>query len=91
MCIPCRQSGAKLSIREHDSDPTQKTVDMEGSLEQIEHATRLVRQFLAEKVAAMQANQMGPPGTVMPRPVEHRALRGPKLGPLAGRGVVWQD
>lgn len=63
--VLCRQSGAKVSIREHDSDPTQKTVDMEGSLEQIEYATRLVRQFLAEKVAAMQANQMGPPGTHM--------------------------
>ncbi|KAL2653782.1 hypothetical protein R1flu_021910 [Riccia fluitans] len=44
-----RMTGAKLSIREHDTDPNMRNVEMEGSLEQIEHASEMVRQFLQNR------------------------------------------
>jgi len=41
-----RLTGAKLSIREHETDVNMRNVEMEGTYEQIEHATEMVRQFL---------------------------------------------
>ncbi|KAL2642089.1 hypothetical protein R1flu_009676 [Riccia fluitans] len=40
----CRLTGAKLSIREHETDPTLRNVEMEGSFEQIKQASSMVRQ-----------------------------------------------
>lgn len=48
-------SGAKVGIRDHESDSSKRNVEMEGSLEQIDYASRLIRQYLAERQAT------GPP------------------------------
>ncbi|GJP45645.1 hypothetical protein CLOM_g5008 [Closterium sp. NIES-68] len=50
-----RQSGARVAVRDHESDTNLRNVEMEGSLEQIEYATRMVRQHLAERAS------QGPP------------------------------
>ncbi|CAM6029334.1 unnamed protein product [Sphagnum balticum] len=44
-----RLTGAKLSIREHETDVNMRNVEMEGTYEQIEHATEMVRQFLQQR------------------------------------------
>ena len=49
-------SGAKVGIRDHEGDSSKRNVEMEGSLEQIEYASRLIRQYLAERSVS------GPPG-----------------------------
>ncbi|KAG6549827.1 hypothetical protein Mapa_008808 [Marchantia paleacea] len=55
-----RLTGAKLSIREHESDPNMRNVEMEGSFEQIEHASEMVRQFLQNRdVVAPKAAALG--------------------------------
>ncbi|KAI5065231.1 hypothetical protein GOP47_0019926 [Adiantum capillus-veneris] len=44
-----RATGAKLFIRDHESDATLKNVEMEGSLDQIKLASGMVRELLANK------------------------------------------
>ncbi|XVF56017.1 hypothetical protein PTKIN_Ptkin06aG0082700 [Pterospermum kingtungense] len=43
----CRQTGAKLSIREHESDPTLRNIELEGSFEQIQQASAMVRELIS--------------------------------------------
>ncbi|CAM6031601.1 unnamed protein product [Sphagnum compactum] len=45
----CRLTGAKISIREHESDPTLRNVEMEGSFEQIKQASQMVREVLMHR------------------------------------------
>ncbi|XP_078438145.1 zinc finger CCCH domain-containing protein 14-like [Wolffia australiana] len=42
----CRLTGAKLSIREHESDPGLRNIEMEGSFEQIKQASAMVRELI---------------------------------------------
>ena len=42
----CRQTGAKLSIREHESDPNLRNIELEGSFEQIKEASNMVKELL---------------------------------------------
>ncbi|KAK7285490.1 hypothetical protein RJT34_20263 [Clitoria ternatea] len=42
----CRQTGAKLSIREHESDPNLRNIELEGSFEQIKEASNMVKDLL---------------------------------------------
>ncbi|XVE96097.1 hypothetical protein REPUB_Repub02eG0191800 [Reevesia pubescens] len=42
----CRRTGAKLSIREHESDPTLRNIELEGSFEQINEASAMVRELI---------------------------------------------
>ncbi|KAH7315544.1 hypothetical protein KP509_21G054400 [Ceratopteris richardii] len=44
-----RASGAKIFIRDHESDSALKNVEMEGSLDQIKLASSMVRELLANK------------------------------------------
>ncbi|MCO5602338.1 hypothetical protein L7F22_056468 [Adiantum nelumboides] len=44
-----RATGAKLYIRDHESDGSLKNVEMEGSLDQIKLASGMVRELLANK------------------------------------------
>lgn len=53
-CRCCVGTGAKLSIREHESDANMRNVEMEGTYEQIERATEMVRQFLQHREIAPQ-------------------------------------
>ncbi|XP_021283336.1 zinc finger CCCH domain-containing protein 14-like [Herrania umbratica] len=43
----CRRTGAKLSIREHESDPTLRNIELEGSFEQIKQASAMVRELIS--------------------------------------------
>ncbi|GBG77330.1 hypothetical protein CBR_g23661 [Chara braunii] len=45
----CKLTGAKLSVRDHETDTNLRNVEMEGSLEQIEKASSMVRQFLMQR------------------------------------------
>lgn len=42
----CRVTGAKLSIREHDSDPNLKNIELEGSFDQINQASAMVHELI---------------------------------------------
>ncbi|KAJ4838137.1 hypothetical protein Tsubulata_037466 [Turnera subulata] len=41
-----RQSGAKLSIREHETDPNLRNIELEGSFEQINQASTMVKELI---------------------------------------------
>ncbi|KAL3533924.1 hypothetical protein ACH5RR_007445 [Cinchona calisaya] len=43
----CRQTGAKLGIREHESDPNLRNIELEGTFEQIQQASAMVRELIA--------------------------------------------
>ncbi|XP_054801008.1 zinc finger CCCH domain-containing protein 14-like isoform X2 [Prosopis cineraria] len=42
----CRQTGAKLTIRDHESDPNLRNIELEGSFEQIKNASNMVKELL---------------------------------------------
>ncbi|XP_072970089.1 zinc finger CCCH domain-containing protein 14-like [Typha angustifolia] len=42
----CRITGAKLAIREHESDPNLRNIELEGSFDQIKHASAMVRELI---------------------------------------------
>ncbi|KAG8646844.1 hypothetical protein MANES_09G034900v8 [Manihot esculenta] len=48
----CRQTGAKLSIREHETDPNLRNIEFEGSFEQIKQASAMVSDLIASVSAA---------------------------------------
>ncbi|XP_061364447.1 zinc finger CCCH domain-containing protein 14-like isoform X4 [Gastrolobium bilobum] len=56
----CRQTGAKLSIREHESDPNLRNIELEGSFEQIEQASNMVKDLLV--TLSMSAPPKSTPG-----------------------------
>lgn len=43
----CRVTGAKLSIRDHESDPNLRNIELEGSFDQIKQANAMVRELIA--------------------------------------------
>ncbi|RRT36660.1 hypothetical protein B296_00041419 [Ensete ventricosum] len=42
----CRMTGAKLSIRDHESDPNLRNIELEGSFDQIKQASAMVRELI---------------------------------------------
>ncbi|XP_077254155.1 zinc finger CCCH domain-containing protein 31-like [Tasmannia lanceolata] len=42
----CRVTGAKLAIREHESDPNLRNIELEGTFDQIKQASTLVRELI---------------------------------------------
>lgn len=48
----CRVTGAKLSIRDHDSDPNLRNIELEGSFDQIKQASAMVRELILNLSAA---------------------------------------
>ncbi|KAF8398499.1 hypothetical protein HHK36_017428 [Tetracentron sinense] len=42
----CRITGAKLSIREHESDPNLRNIELEGTFDQIKQASAMVRELI---------------------------------------------
>lgn len=66
----CRQTGAKLSIREHESDPNVRNIELEGTVEQIEEAGAMVRELIVtvsmngpSKSSGMQGGPPAPGGS----------------------------
>lgn len=42
----CRVTGAKLSIRDHESDPNLRNIELEGTFDQIKQATAMVQELI---------------------------------------------
>lgn len=42
----CRQTGVKLSVRDHETDEKQKNIELEGSFDQIQEASAMVREII---------------------------------------------
>ncbi|KAK6925706.1 K Homology domain, type 1, partial [Dillenia turbinata] len=62
----CRLTGAKLSIREHDSDSNLRNIELEGTFDQIKQATAVVRELIVNVSSAAgppskNAGAHGPP------------------------------
>ncbi|VVB13490.1 unnamed protein product [Arabis nemorensis] len=51
----CRQTGVKLSILEHETDPNLKNIELEGTLEQISAASGMVRELIGRLGSAAAA------------------------------------
>ncbi|KAK4378049.1 hypothetical protein RND71_004345 [Anisodus tanguticus] len=49
----CRQTGAKLAIRDHETDANLRNIELEGTFEQISQASAMVRELI---------NSLGPVG-----------------------------
>ncbi|KAK4789724.1 hypothetical protein SAY86_017028 [Trapa natans] len=58
----CRLTGVKLSIRDHESDPSLRNIELEGSFEQIQQASAMVRDLIDN------AGSSGPAGRNKPMP-----------------------
>ncbi|KAL6844410.1 hypothetical protein ACP4OV_026083 [Aristida adscensionis] len=68
----CRVTGVKLSIRDHESDPNLKNIELEGNFDQIKQASNMVGELIATisasmppknpSVAAAPAGRGGGPG-----------------------------
>ncbi|RWR82868.1 zinc finger protein [Cinnamomum micranthum f. kanehirae] len=56
----CHITGAKLSIREHEADPNLRNIELEGTFDQIKHASAMVREFIVDIGTAM-APMKNPP------------------------------
>uniref|UniRef100_A0A0D6R3W9 C3H1-type domain-containing protein n=1 Tax=Araucaria cunninghamii TaxID=56994 RepID=A0A0D6R3W9_ARACU len=53
----CRITGAKLAIRDHDSNSNLKNIELEGTFEQIQQASAMVRELIMHTSAAAPAKQ----------------------------------
>ncbi|KGN59309.1 zinc finger CCCH domain-containing protein 14 [Cucumis sativus] len=51
----CRRTGAKLSIRDHESDPNLRNIELEGSFDQIKEASAMVQELI------VTVSMAGPP------------------------------
>ncbi|RCV15071.1 hypothetical protein SETIT_3G029300v2 [Setaria italica] len=49
----CRVAGVKLSIRDHESDPNLKNIELEGNFDQIKQASNMVSDLIASISASM--------------------------------------
>ena len=63
----CRLTGAKLSIRDHESDPNLRNIELEGTFDQIKQASQMVRELIVNIGSAS-----GPPP-----PQKNSAMGGP--------------
>jgi len=61
----CRVTGAKLAIREHESDANLRNIELEGTISQINNASEMVRELLmnvsAAGTAPVKAPAVAPP------------------------------
>ncbi|CDP16484.1 unnamed protein product [Coffea canephora] len=48
----CHTTGAKLAIRDHDSDPNSENIKLEGTFNQIKQATQMVCELIANVTPA---------------------------------------
>ncbi|KAL0452988.1 UNVERIFIED_CONTAM: Zinc finger CCCH domain-containing protein 14 [Sesamum latifolium] len=62
-----RQTGAKLAIREHETDPNLRNIELEGTFEQIKQASAMVRELI------VSIGSGGVPGKAVGRPGGHAA------------------
>uniref|UniRef100_A0A0D9WAV2 C3H1-type domain-containing protein n=1 Tax=Leersia perrieri TaxID=77586 RepID=A0A0D9WAV2_9ORYZ len=53
----CRVTGVKLSIRDHESDPNLKNIELEGNFDQIKQASNMVGELIATISASTPAKK----------------------------------
>ncbi|KAL1535916.1 zinc finger CCCH domain-containing protein 14-like [Salvia divinorum] len=53
----CRQTGVKLSIKEHETDPNQRNIELEGTFDQIKEASSMVRQLIVNITESSSGHQ----------------------------------
>ncbi|KAM7278850.1 hypothetical protein ACFE04_005984 [Oxalis oulophora] len=65
----CRVTGAKLAIRDHESDPNLRNIELEGTFDQIKQASGMVRELIMNVSNSGSGHHMknqgfsgGPPG-----------------------------
>lgn len=58
----CRQTGVKLSIKDHETDPNQRNIELEGTFDQIKEASSMVRQLIMN-ISASTDRQEKPMGS----------------------------
>nr|GEU95158.1 zinc finger CCCH domain-containing protein 14-like [Tanacetum cinerariifolium] len=56
----CRLTGVKFAIRDHDTDPSQKNIELEGSFDQIKQASDMVHELIVN-IRAGGGGANGPP------------------------------
>ncbi|KAJ7957428.1 Zinc finger CCCH domain-containing protein 14 [Quillaja saponaria] len=54
----CRVTGAKLSIRDHESDPNLRNIELEGTFDQIKQASAMVRELIVNVGSTVNAHPM---------------------------------
>ncbi|OVA09744.1 zinc finger protein [Macleaya cordata] len=54
----CRITGAKLAIREHESDPNLRNIELEGTFDQIKQASAMVRELIVNVGSSAGAASM---------------------------------
>ncbi|KAJ6304160.1 hypothetical protein OIU77_017937 [Salix suchowensis] len=55
----CRQTGTRLSIKEHETNPNLKNIELEGSLEQIAQASKMIEELVRVTSANAAAKTSG--------------------------------
>ncbi|KAI7753348.1 hypothetical protein M8C21_024346 [Ambrosia artemisiifolia] len=73
----CRQTGAKLSIRDHESDTNLKNIELEGTFDQIKEASAMVREIISS-VSVRSAAPTRPPPAMHRGPPSHTTPAGSK-------------
>ncbi|KAE9463224.1 hypothetical protein C3L33_04874, partial [Rhododendron williamsianum] len=83
----CRVTGAKLSIRDHESDPNLKNIELEGSFDQIKQASAMVREIIVN----IGGSASGPPPRPPP-PMAKNPPAGPGSGSVSGfKTKLWRN
>ncbi|KAL6564617.1 hypothetical protein OROMI_016067 [Orobanche minor] len=59
----CRVTGAKLSVRDHESNPSLRNIELEGTFDQIKQASQMVHELIVNVGAASVGPPMKNPGT----------------------------
>lgn len=62
----CKASGVKLSIKDNESDPSQKNIELEGTFDQIKQASTMVQEIIVNL-----ASNRGPPPMHSTGPAHH--------------------
>ncbi|XP_071736105.1 zinc finger CCCH domain-containing protein 14-like [Rutidosis leptorrhynchoides] len=55
----CRQTGVKLHVRDHETDEKQKNIELEGSFDQIQEASAMVRDIIVSLSATTGGGRKG--------------------------------
>ncbi|CAI0406685.1 unnamed protein product [Linum tenue] len=58
----CRQTGVKLSIRDHETDPNLRNIELDGTLEQVGRASAMVRELIGNVGHGGGGHGRGGPG-----------------------------
>ncbi|XP_008243620.1 PREDICTED: zinc finger CCCH domain-containing protein 14-like [Prunus mume] len=67
----CRVTGAKLSIREHESDPKLRNIELEGTFDQIKDASAMVRELIVNVSSAAGPHMRNNPGMAASAPASN--------------------